>query len=40
MNALQFGRIGPAIAVGERDALAALATIGVGARREVVAHGV
>ena len=27
MNALQFGNIGPAIAIGERDALAALATI-------------
>jgi NTE family protein len=40
MNALQFGRIGPAIAIGERDALAALATIGPPVRREVVAHGV
>lgn len=28
MNALQFGNIGRAIAIGERDALAALATIG------------
>jgi len=40
MNALQFGRIGPAIAVGERDTLAALATIGAEIRREAVAHGV
>ena len=40
MNALQFGRIGQAIAIGERDALAALATIGPPVRREVVAHGV
>ena len=40
MNALQFGRIGPAIAIGERDALAALATIGLPVRREVMAHGV
>lgn len=29
MNALQFGRIGPAIEIGERDTLAALATIGI-----------
>ena len=27
MNALQFGRIGPAVAIGERDALLALASI-------------
>jgi NTE family protein len=39
MNALQFGRVGPAIAVGERDALAALATIGAEVRSELVAHG-
>jgi hypothetical protein len=26
MNALQFGRIGPAIQIGERDTLLALAT--------------
>jgi NTE family protein len=36
MNALQFGRVGPAIAIGERDALAALATIGSPAIREEV----
>ena len=36
MNALQFGRVGPAIAIGERDALAALATIGTPAVREEV----
>jgi len=36
MNALQFGRVGPAIAIGERDALAALATIGSSAIREEV----
>lgn len=36
MNALQFGRVGPAIAIGERDALAALATIGPAAIREEV----
>lgn len=29
MNALQFGRIGPAVGIGERDTLAALATIGI-----------
>lgn len=40
MNALQFGRVGPAVAIGERDARAALATIGLPIRREVVAHGV
>ncbi len=28
LNALQFGRVEPAVAIGERDALAALATIG------------
>ena len=27
MNALQFGRIAPAVAIGERDALLALASI-------------
>jgi hypothetical protein len=40
MNALQFGRIGPAIAVGERDTLAALAAIGAEVRTETVVHGV
>lgn len=29
MSAIQFGRIGPAVEVGERDTLAALATIGL-----------
>jgi hypothetical protein len=40
MNALQFGRIGPAIAIGERDTVAALAGIGRGTKREMVTHGV
>jgi len=31
MNALQFGRIAPAVAIGERDALLALASIAEGA---------
>lgn len=39
MNALQFGRIGPAIAIGERDTVAALGGIGPAGRREMVAHG-
>jgi NTE family protein len=39
MNALQFGRIGDAIAIGERDTLAALATIGASIRSEVPVHG-
>lgn len=39
MNALQFGRIGDAIAIGERDTLAALATIGAPIRTEVPVHG-
>ena len=36
MNALQFGRIAPAVAIGERDAMAVLATIGGPATREEV----
>ena len=40
MNALQFGRIGPAIAIGERETVAALGGIGPASRREMVAHGV
>lgn len=36
MNALQFGRIAPAVAIGERDAMAVLATIGSPATREEV----
>ncbi len=39
MNALQFGRIGAAIAIGERDTLAALATIGAPNHSEVPVHG-
>ena len=39
MNALQFGRIGEAIATGERDTLAALATIGAPISSEVSPHG-
>jgi NTE family protein len=39
MNALQFGRIGPAIAIGERDTLAALATIGSRIPSEEPVHG-
>ncbi len=40
MNALQFGRIDPAIAIGERDTLLALDGIGSTTIREMVAHGV
>lgn len=40
MNALQFGRIGPAIAIGERDTVAALTGIGPTTKREMVTHGV
>jgi NTE family protein len=40
MNALQFGRIGPAVAIGERDTLAALGAIGPTTQREMVAHGI
>lgn len=40
MNALQFGRIGPAIAIGERDTVAALGGIGPARKREMVSHGV
>ncbi|HSI98872.1 MAG TPA: patatin-like phospholipase family protein [Patescibacteria group bacterium] len=40
MNALHFGRIGPAIAIGERDTVAALGGIDTGPRREMVTHGV
>jgi NTE family protein len=36
MNALQFGRIAPAVAIGERDAMEVLATIGSPATREEV----
>jgi NTE family protein len=39
MNALQFGRIRDAIAIGERDTLAALDTIEMPIRSEVLAHG-
>lgn len=39
LNALQFGRVDDAIAIGERDTLAALATIGAPIRNEVPAHG-
>lgn len=39
MNALQFGRIGQAIAIGERDAAAALATIVAPTRIEVTSGG-
>jgi len=39
MNALRFGRIDEAIAIGERDTLAALATIGAPVRSEVVIGG-
>jgi len=34
MNALQFGRIGPAIEIGERDTLAALGAIGQSRQRQ------
>ena len=40
MNALQFGRIGPAVAIGERDTLAALGGIGPATPREMVTHAV
>lgn len=40
MNALQFGRIGPAIAIGERDTVAALHGLGRASTRQMVAHGV
>lgn len=40
MNALQFGRIGSAIAIGERDTLATLGGIGSTTNREMVAHGI
>ena len=40
MNALQFGRIGLAIAIGERDTVAALGGIGPTTKREMVTHGV
>ena len=36
MNALQFGRVGQAVAIGERDARAALATIGMPTGNEEV----
>lgn len=39
MNALQFGRIGPAVEIGERDTLAALAGTAAPMRREALAHG-
>jgi NTE family protein len=39
MNALQFGRIRPAIAIGERDTVAALRGLGSTTTREMVAHG-
>lgn len=40
MNALQFGRIGPAIAIGERDTVAALRGLGSSMTPEMVAHGI
>lgn len=41
MNALQFGRIGPAVEIGERDTLAALGGIGDDApERRMAARGV
>jgi hypothetical protein len=40
MNALQFGRIGPAIAIGELDTVAALRAIDPTTNRELVPHGV
>lgn len=40
MNALQFGRIRPAIAAGERATRLALATIGLSISSEVAMHGV
>ncbi len=38
MNALQFGRIGPAIAIGERDTRMAIASYGQSERSEVSVH--
>ncbi len=38
MNALQFGRVSDAIAIGERDARLALATIGALSSREALRH--
>jgi len=38
MNALQFGRIGPAVAIGERDARLALVTIDASERSEASVH--
>jgi NTE family protein len=38
MNALQFGRIGQAVEIGERDTLAVLAGIGASERSEASAH--
>lgn len=38
MNALQFGRVSDAIAIGERDARLALATIGAPSIREALVH--
>jgi len=41
MNALQFGRIGPAIAIGERDTLEALGGVGgEPTKRRMATHGV
>ena len=40
MNALQFGRIGPAIEIGERDTVKALSAMGAIRKREMVTHGV
>lgn len=40
MNALQFGRIGPAIAIGERDTLEVLGGIGSQTRGGMATHGV
>ena len=40
MNALQFGRIGPAIEIGERDTVAALAGIGPTWKRQMVTHAI
>ena len=38
MNALQFGRIGPAIAIGERDTRMAITSYGQPERSEVSVH--
>jgi NTE family protein len=40
MNALQFGRIGPAMEIGERDTVAALGGIGSTRKRQMATHGV